>query len=124
LILWRRRTLVFLLVAFATLAVAFVYALLTGCWPAGKILGTMSAVSALAAIAQLSVSGFWERVLEPFKDDAKFPYGPPSAIVREVIDNPDTPIRSEIRRRVFFDPTTGAFLGIVSTVAGGVAVWL
>lgn len=84
----------------------------------------MSAVAALSAIAQLDVSGFWAQVLSDFSDEKLYPYGPPSVVVREIIDNPNTPIRTEIKRRVFLDPKTGAVLGIFSTIVGGIAVWL
>ena len=86
-------------------------------------MGTVSAVAALAGIVQLYVSGFWERVLTPYSDVEQFPYGPPSHIVRQVISNPDTPIRTTVRDAVVFNTSTAAWLGVFSIVLGGLSVW-
>ncbi|MBB3236349.1 hypothetical protein [Phyllobacterium endophyticum] len=92
--------------------------------PAGKWMSTASALLALSSVYQLRITGWFDSVLETFGDADKFPFGPPSEITRQIIDNPDAPIQSWIRNTLFFNPTTGAELAVASIVAAIIAVWI
>ena len=91
--------------------------------PASKLFSTTSALAALVAILQLDVAGLFEKLMSIYGDDKEFPYGPPSHITREVIDNPDTPIRSWIKAKAFFDPATGYWLAIISILLAVIGTW-
>ncbi len=51
----------------------------------------------MAGIVQIDVSGLIGKVLEHFGDEEKYRGGPPLYIIREVIDNPDTPVCTWMR---------------------------
>src|SRR5262245_59501580 len=77
-----------------------------GLWrqlPVGKLYATASGLAGIAALAQLEVSGWFTRVMELYGDESKFPYGPPSVITRQIIDDPDHPLQGWIRDTVFYD---------------------
>ena len=92
--------------------------------PMAKWLNTASGFFGLSAIFQARASGWFDSVLEFYGDDKKFPYGPPSHITREIIDNPDTPIRTWLRNTLFFEARTALLLGIISIVLSMIAAWL
>lgn len=92
--------------------------------PMAKWLNTASGFFGLSAIFQARTSGWFDSVLEVYGDDKKFPYGPPSHITREIIDNPDTPIRTWLRNTLFFEARTALLLGIVGIVSAMIAAWL
>lgn len=121
---WRRPFLLVLLLALLLVTLTFLYSLATGTLPAGKLLGTMSAIAALASLTQLAVSGLWEKVLNTYGDVEKFPFGPPSHVTRGIMDSPDAPVWTWLRNVLFLDPRLGAHLGVASVIAGGAAVWL
>jgi hypothetical protein len=78
----------------------------------------------IAGVVQLEISGLFEDFLEKYGDDEKYPYGPPSHITREIIDNPDTPIRTWIRNTAFFEKRTGFWLLVLGFVFQITANWL
>lgn len=92
--------------------------------PTAKWLNTASGFFGLSAIFQARASGWFDSVLEFYGDDEKFPYGPPSPITREIVDNPDTPVRTWLRNTLFFEARTALVLGIISIVLAMVAAWL
>lgn len=92
--------------------------------PVARWLNTASGFFGLSAIFQARASGWFNKVLEFYGDQEKFPYGPPSHITREIIDNPDTPVRTWLRNTLFFEARTALVLGIVSIVLAMVAAWL
>lgn len=67
----------------------------------------------IAGVVQLEISGLFEHYLEKYGDVGKYPYGPPSHITRQIIDNPDTPIRTWIRNTAFFEKRTGFWLLVI-----------
>lgn len=91
---------------------------------AGRFMNSASALMGLASLAQLQVSGWFERILAIYGDETKFPYGPPSEITRQIIDNPDHPVQTWLRNTLFFEPGTGAFLAVTSLIIAVVAAWL
>ena len=78
----------------------------------------------IAGIAQLEVSGAFEKILEKYGDETAYPYGPPSHITRQIIDNPDTPIRTGLRNWIFFNHQTGIWLIVAGFVLQLCGVWL
>ena len=111
------------------LATAFIAALALYCiafrWSnAGKLTATAGLLATLTGVFQLEVAGLFARILDTYGDDEKYPYGPPSYISREVIDNPDTPIRTWLRTYAFFNPATGFWFIVSGTLIQVVAVWL
>lgn len=122
---WKLGTLVVLLLALMASVAASIYASISGCWPTGKLLSTASAFAALAGIVQLTVSGLWEKTIAYYEDrPAEFPYGAPSNVMREIIWNPDTPIRSSIRSYIVFNTSTALWLAVISAIFGGLGAWL
>ena len=78
----------------------------------------------VAGIFQLEISGLFDRVIEHYGDEEKYPYGPPSHITRKIIESPDTPIRSTVRRVLFFEHKTGFYLIAIGFVLQLAGVWL
>lgn len=77
----------------------------------------------LAGVIQLEVSGFFEKFLPQFMDESKHPYGPPSTITREIIDDPDRPKEMWARCIFFHHPRTGFWLIVVGTLIQIWAAW-
>lgn len=93
-------------------------------WPSSeRWFATAGLVSALAGLFQLDHSGFFNKFKE-YRDVTKYPYGPPSYITREIIANPETPIRTRIISRLFFHPRTGFYLIVGGALLQLIATWL
>jgi hypothetical protein len=78
----------------------------------------------MSGVVQLEVSGLIDKLIQHFGDDTRYPYGPPSSITREIIDNPDTPVRTGLRNMLFFNMKTGFWLILTGTALQVVGVWL
>lgn len=89
--------------------------------PSGRWLTSAGLLFDIAGIVQLELSGLFDDIMRQYGDAEKYPYGPPSNITRHIIDNPDTPIRTWIRNKLFFERRTGfelIFLGFVFQYLG------
>lgn len=73
----------------------------------------------MAGIVQLEMAGLFDKIAAAYFDEARHPYDPPSRITREIIDNPDAPVRTAIRNAVLFNGRTGFWL-----LVGGFAMQL
>lgn len=89
-----------------------------------KWLASAGLLATAAGVVQLEVSGFFDKIMAEYGNDEKYPYGPPSRITREIIDNPDTPIRTGLRNALFFRARTGFWLIVLGTLVQVSAVWL
>jgi len=119
-----RQLLLMLLIAAISCTAITIAGLHYDCVPMAKWLNTSSGFFGLSAIFQARASGWFDSVLAFYGDDEKFPNGPPSHVTREIIDNPDTPVRTWLRNTLFFEARTALALGIVSIVLAMVAAWL
>lgn len=77
----------------------------------------------IAGVVQLEISGLFEHWLEKYGDVKKYPSGPPSHITRQVIDNPDSPVRMWLRDMIFYDRRTGFWLLVLGFLFQLVADW-
>jgi hypothetical protein len=90
-----------------------------------KLLSSSGLFFDIAGIIQLEISGAFEKILEKVRDETAYPFGPPSHITRQIIDNPDTPIRTGLRYSMFFDHhRTGIRLIVTGFVLQLCGVWL
>jgi len=89
----------------------------------GKWLATAGLLFTLSGIFQLEVSGLFTKLIEHYGNEKEYPYGPPSHITREIIDNPDTPARTAVRNVFYFNMRTGFWLIAFGTVVQAIAVW-
>ena len=89
-----------------------------------KLIATAGLLSTVAGLFQLEVSGFFEKIMEEYRDGEKYPYGPPSHIVREIIDNPDTPAWTWLHNILFVRVRTGFWLIVAGTLVQVAPVWL
>lgn len=114
-----------LVTIFATAVVLALY----GCavkifWPsplAGKLLGSSGLILTVAGVLQLEVSGLFDDIIEQYANSQQ---SPPSSVVREIIDNPDTPIRTAARNWLFFNRTTGIRFVVWGTLIQVAAIWV
>jgi len=90
----------------------------------GKCFSTAGLLAALAGFIQLDVSGFFDVVMREYDNAKKYNFGPPSYITREIIDNPDEPIRTALRNALFFNRHTGFYLIVGGTVLQVIGNWL
>ncbi|ARP66535.1 hypothetical protein A9K65_026700 [Mesorhizobium sp. WSM1497] len=92
--------------------------------PTAKLINTASGLLALASLAQLQVSGWFDKVMQVYGDESQYPFGPPSYITRQIIDNPDHPFQTLVRNTLFFHSGTGVWLAVASIILAIVAAWL
>jgi hypothetical protein len=92
--------------------------------PIGRWISTEGYILAVAGLIQLEISGLFEKIMNEYRDEGKYPYGPPSRIVRQVIDDPDRPIRTQIRNLLFFRLRTGFVLILVGNILQAIGMWL
>lgn len=121
---FERHALVAVLLATAACAVAGGWSLTHGQNTTGKWFASAGLLLTIAGLLQLEVSGLFQKIIDAYSDTKKFPYGPPSHITREIIDNPDTPVRTWLRNALFFNLRTGFWMIVAGTMVQVVAVWL
>lgn len=100
------------------------YCAATGWSNAAKLLATSGLLATAAGVVQLEISGFFAKLTEEVLNEEQYPYGPPSHITREIINNPDTPIREWLRGHAFFNVATGFWLIIGGTIIQVLAAWV
>lgn len=100
------------------------YAILAGLPSASKWIASAGLLAVVTGVVQLEVSGLFEKIMEHYGDTEKYPYGPPSRITREIIDNPDRPLATWLRNICYFNVSTGVWLIVLGTLTQVVAVWL
>ena len=91
---------------------------------AQKLLDTSAQVLVLSGLIQLEVSGFFDVILKHYGNEKKYPYGPPSFITREIIDDPDRIIYTWLRNLLLFNSRTGFWLIVLGSLIQIVVIWL
>lgn len=116
----------FLLLLLLTIACGIlgIYCILTGWSKGARWVGTAGLLATASGVVQLDVSGLFERIMERYGNEEKYPYGPPSYITREIIDNPDRPVWTWLRNVSFFNARTGFWLIVLGTLVQVSALWL
>lgn len=119
--------LVTLAVAFAILAFFDSYrADLAENWPAlftrSKALAASGLLFDIAGIIQLEISGLFDSILEEYGDVKKYPYGPPSSVTREIIDDPDS-LLTPIKNWLFYNRKTGFRLIVLGFIFQFSGTW-
>lgn len=89
----------------------------------GKWIQTLGLTLGLTGVFQTTTSEFFTKILDYIQklDDEDQPL--PSHLIREVIDDPDRPIKTKIRNALFFNPKTGFWIVCISFVVEIVGVW-
>lgn len=91
---------------------------------ASKWIATSGLFSTITGVIQLEIGGLFEKLTQHYGNDEQFPYGPPSHVTREIIDNPDRPILTWVRNVSFYNLKTGFWLIIGGTLVQVFAVWV
>ena len=91
---YERFAFVVLLLLTAGAATLGVYCVIYSWSTGAKWVGTAGLLATVTAVVQLEVSGLFEKLVRQYGNAEKYPYGLPSHITREIIANPDTPIRT------------------------------
>jgi hypothetical protein len=115
--------LIFLVLTFSISALGL-YCVFNNWSNGAKLLGTAGLLATVTGVIQLEVSGFFEKIFEHYDNEKKYPYGPPSYVTREVIDNPDRPISTWFRNTCFFNARTGFWLIVIGTLIQIAATWV
>jgi hypothetical protein len=100
------------------------YMLFLGHGLAGDFVSSSGLLATATGIVQLEVSGLFQKISQIYEDDEKFPYGPPSHIARQIVDNPDRPLSMLVRNICFFDVRTGFWLIFIGTLVQVLAIWI
>ena len=90
----------------------------------GKWFGSVGLMLDIAGIIQLELSGAFDWAIEKFSDVEKYPGGPPSRITREIIDDPDRPVKTWLRSTLFFEHKTGLKFIIAGFFFQLLGVWM
>ena len=90
----------------------------------GKSLSSAGLLFDVVGIVQLELSGLFDDTFKQYSGEENFPGGPPSNITRQIIDNPDTPIRTWVRNSLFFERRTGFYLIVLGFYFQLAGVWL
>ncbi len=121
---YERYAFVILLLLTIASAIIGVWCALRSLPAAAKWIGTSGLLATVTGVVQLEVSGLFEKILTHYGHDEKYPYGPPSYITREIIDNPDRPFSTWLRNTCYFNARTGFWLIVLGTMTQVVAVWV
>ena len=89
-----------------------------------KLVNSAGLLFDVAGVVQLSISDLFTEILEKYGDEQAFPLGPPSAITRMIIDNPDAPVRTGVRNTLFFSARTGFYFLLIGFVGQLAGTWL
>lgn len=89
----------------------------------GKLFSTLGLLLTIMGLIQIEVSGFFDKLLKSHLDTSKPSFDPPSYIAREIVWNPDTPIRSTLKSYLFFTPITGFWIIILGTIIQIIGIW-
>jgi hypothetical protein len=92
--------------------------------PSGKWLTSAGLLFDIAGIVQLELSGLFDEIMQEYGNVKNYPYGPPSRITRQIIDNPDAKIRTWLRNKFFFERRTGFELLLIGFVFQYLGDWL
>lgn len=111
--------------AFLALSVAGIVCAVVGIrnWSA-RWIESAGLIFDIAGIVQLEISGLFEKILDRYGDEKKYPFGPPSHITREMMDDPDRPVRAWLRDRMFYEHDTGFWLLVLGFAFQLWANWL
>jgi hypothetical protein len=116
---WKMRLLLVLLLVGAVISGAMS---LHG--PTGRWLTSAGLLFDIAGIVQLEISGLFDEIIREYGDVEKYPYGPPSRITRDIIDDPDAKARTWLRNTFYFERRTGFKLLLVGFAFQYLGDWL
>lgn len=80
---------------------------------ASRWLASAGLIATITGLFQLQVSELFEKIIQKYSDDQRYPGGPPSHITRQIIDNPDAPVKTGFRNFLFFSPKTGLWIIVI-----------
>ena len=89
-----------------------------------KLLETSSVLFAITGLVQLELTGFFDNLIRKFSDEEKYPYGPPSRISREILDNPETPYLTYLKNLFFYNRKFGLGLLFLSSFIQLLLIWI
>lgn len=121
---YERKSFIALSAATVVAGILGIIAVLLGWSVSQKLLASCGLLATLTGIVQLEISGLFDRLFKEYGNEEKYPYGPPSYITREMIDDPDHAFRTWLTNVSFFRPSTGFWFIVVGTLIQVVAVWV
>ncbi|MCA6101213.1 hypothetical protein [Bradyrhizobium australafricanum] len=89
-----------------------------------KLIGSSGLCLDIAGIIQLEISGAFDKLMDQYGDIERYPYGPPSRITRQIVDDAEAPIRTAIRNTLFFEHQTAIRLLVVGFFLQLSSVWV
>lgn len=119
---FERQTFIVLLVATLIGLAISIYSVIAGGANPAKWLASSGMLATASGVFQLEVSGLFKKVLDKYSSENGFPYGSPSYITRQIIDNPDRPFSTWVKNILFYNAATGFWLIIAGTFIQIIAV--
>ncbi len=119
----QRLFLICLLLVNVIFAGAVIYSALNQSSLTSKLIQTLGLLVGLTGVVQIAISDFFNAIIHQLNELDDCNKGLPSVLIRQVIDNPDRPIKTKIRNLLFFNPKTGFWIVCISFLVEIVGVW-
>jgi len=92
-------------------------------YPSARLIESAGLIFDIAGIVQLEISGLFEKFLNKYSDEKKYPYGPPSHITRRIIDDAEKPVQTWILNQIFYEHRSGFWLLVLGFLFQLLANW-
>ncbi len=113
----------FLLIIDILILVLLIQSTIVNSGKTSQLIQTFGITLGLTGFYQVANSDFFGMILEKLHAADGMGSSLQSHLVRQVIDNPDRPLRTKLRNLIFFEPKTGFYLIVLSFFVEVLGVW-
>lgn len=115
--------LIFLLIIDLLILTLLIQSIILNSSKASQLIQTFGITLGLTGFYQVANSDFFGMILNKLQRADGISSSLPSHLVRQVIDNPDRPLRTKLRNLIFFEPKTGFYLIVLSFFVEILGIW-